>query len=149
MTDESDPFDGFEKQLHRLQQQFENITRMWDRERFGLSESEMTTMGIDLVDHGDEFVLTADVPGFESDDIDVRLSNNTLHVTAERDETTEEQEELYIKSERAHRSISRSVRLPEPVDEENVSAAYNNGVLTLTLPKRQPSDIGSHRIEVE
>ncbi|WP_254526091.1 Hsp20/alpha crystallin family protein [Natrinema caseinilyticum] len=149
MTDESDPFDGFERQLNRLQQQFENITRMWDRERFGLPESEMTEMGVDLVDHGDEFVLTADVPGFDSDEIDVRLSDHTLNITAEHEESTEEQEELYLKSERSHRSITRSVRIPEPVDEENVSATYNNGVLTLTLPKQKPSDVGGHRIEVE
>ncbi|WP_254533783.1 Hsp20/alpha crystallin family protein [Natrinema gelatinilyticum] len=149
MTNGSDPFDGFEKQLNRLQQQFENMTKMWDPRQFGFPESEMTEMGVDLVDQGDEFVLTADVPGFERDEIDVRLSDRTLNITAEHEESTEEQEELYLKSERAHKSITRSVRIPEPVDEENVSATYNNGVLTLTLPKQEPSDVGGHRIEVE
>ncbi len=149
MTEENESTDRFDSQLERLQQQFENISRMWDLERFGLSESEMTSIGIDLIDHGDEFELTANLPGFDSADIDARLSDTTLTITAEREEKTEAQEELYLKREREHRSVSRSIRLPEPVDEEAVTATYENGVLTLTLPKQQPSDVGGHTIEVE
>ncbi|SDD58370.1 HSP20 family protein [Natrinema hispanicum] len=149
MTEERDSTDRFDTQLERLQRQFENISRMWDLERFGLSESEMTSIGIDLIDHGDEFELTANVPGFDRDEIDARISENTLTITAEREAETEAKEELYLKRERAHRSVSRSIRLPEPVDEENVTATYENGVLRLTLPKQQPSDVGGHTIEVE
>ena len=149
MTDEHDPSDQFETQLERLQQQFGTISKMWDLERFGLSESGMTSIGIDLIDHGDEFELAANVPGFDSDEIDVRLSDDTLTITVERDEETETEEELYIKHERAHRSVSRAVRLPELVDKERVTATYNTGVLSLTLPKQQPSEAGGHKIEVE
>ena len=149
MTDGNNPFEGLEKQFERLQRQFEGVTRTWDFDRFDFPEMEAGSMGIDLVDHGDELVLTADVPGFERDEIDVRISDATLSITAEHEEETEEREELYLKSERAHKAISRSVRLPEPIDEDSVSATYNNGVLTLTLPKVEPTEVGGHKIEVE
>ncbi|WP_341850682.1 Hsp20/alpha crystallin family protein [Natronococcus wangiae] len=79
-------------------------------------------MGVDLVDHGDEFVLSADVLGFDTDEINVRISDITLSITAEHEEETEEQEELDLRSARAHKAISRSIRLPEPVEEESVTA---------------------------
>ncbi|SEH18129.1 HSP20 family protein [Natronorubrum sediminis] len=149
MTDGNTPFEGLEKQFERLQRQFEDVTRTWNFDRFGFPEMEAASMGIDLVDRGDEFVLTADVPGFERDEIDVRLSDSTLSITAEHEEEMEEREELYLKSERAHRAISRSVRLPESIDEDGISATYNNGVLTLTLPKVEPTEVGGNKIEVE
>ncbi|QFU83107.1 Hsp20/alpha crystallin family protein [Natronorubrum aibiense] len=151
MSTDSNPFRALEKQFERLQQQLEESLSMWDIDQFGQSQAAVTTMGIDLADHGEEFVLTADVPGFERDDIDVRLSKDTIHITATHEsETTDEREdEFYIKSERARQSLSRSIRLPEPVDEEAVEARYRNGVLTITLPKREPEAREGQQIDIE
>lgn len=150
MTTDGNPFRSLERQFERMQRQFEEALEMWDVDRFGPATTDTTTMGIDLADHGDEFVLTADVPGFEKDDIELRLSDDTMHVTAEREhEETEERDEFYIRSERERRSLSRSVRLPEPVDEDAVEATYQNGVLTVTLPKREPSDVEGQTIDIE
>ncbi|TYL36482.1 hypothetical protein CV102_21905 [Natronococcus pandeyae] len=107
-------------------------------------------MGIDLADHGAEFDLTADVPGFERDDIDLRLADTTVHITAEHGEAeTEEREEFSIKSERERRSLSRSVRLPESVDADAVEATYKNGVLTVMLPKIEPSEVDGQMIDIK
>ena len=123
---------------------------MWDPDEFGTTESGMGTIGVDLADRGDEFVLTAGVPGFERDDIDLRLSDNTVHVDAERErDETEERDEFYDGSERERRSMSRSVRLPEPVDGDAVEASHRNGVLTVTLPKEEPTAVDGRSIEVE
>lgn len=152
MTNGRNPFEGLERQLERLQRQFEDVARTWDLDQFGRpgSETRMPSVGVDLVDHGDEFELTADVPGFDSDDIDVRISDTTLNIVAEREEEdVEEREGLYLKSERSRKSISRSVRLPEPVDEDDATASYTNGVLTLTLPKREATDVRGRTIDVE
>lgn len=105
-------------------------------------------MSVDLADHGDEFVVTADVPGFETDDIDLRLRDDALVISAEREQSTEEDQENYIRSEREHRSLVESVRLPESVDEDGTSAEYHNGVLTVHLPKVEPSDEDGKRIEI-
>lgn len=123
---------------------------MWNGGQTGMPEMTVSTMGIDLADHGDQFVLTADVPGFEKDEIDLRLSDHTIHITAEREhETTDEREEYYLKSERARESMSRAVRIPEPVEEDAVAASYKNGVLTITLPKRDPADPNGQQIDIE
>lgn len=103
---------------------------------------------IDVVSTDDQYVVTADLPGYEKDDIDVRLSGDTLTVGAERETEREEESSEYVRRERSAERVSRTVRLPEPVDEESTSAAYNNGVLTVTLQKTAP-DQGGHSIEVE
>ncbi|MFA9425136.1 Hsp20/alpha crystallin family protein [Natronorubrum sp. A-ect3] len=151
MSTDSNPFRNLEKQFERMQRQIEEALEMWDFDQFDQSQAAVTTMGVDLADHGETFVLTADVPGFEKDDIDVRLSENTIHITATREsETTDDPEdEFYIKSERARQSLSRSIRLPDPVDEEAVEARYRNGVLTITLPKRDPETREGQQIDIE
>ncbi|ELY47168.1 Hsp20/alpha crystallin family protein [Natronorubrum bangense] len=151
MSTDSNPFRNLEKQFERMQRQIEEALEMWDFDQFDQSQAAVTTMGVDLADHGETFVLTADVPGFEKDDIDVRLSENTIHITATREaETTDDPEdEFYIKSERARQSLSRSIRLPDPVDEDAVEARYRNGVLTITLPKHDPETREGQQIDIE
>ena len=109
-------------------------------------------MGVDLVDHGDEFVVTVDVPGFDAEDIDLQLSDDTLHVAAKRERTereADEAEEVYIRNERARRTVRRSIRFPEPVEEDEVEATYRNGVLTVTLPKMEPTDLEGKSIDIQ
>ena len=151
MSTDSNPFRKLEKQFERMQRQIEEALEMWDLDQFSQSQAAVTTMGVDLADHGETLVLAADVPGFEKDDIDVRLSENTIHITAAREtETTDDlEDEFYIKSERARQSLSRSIRLPDPVDEDAVEARYRNGVLTITLPKRDPEARERQQIDIE
>ncbi|ELY44598.1 Hsp20/alpha crystallin family protein [Natronorubrum sulfidifaciens] len=150
MSTDNNPFRALEKQFERLQRQLEESLAMWDLDQFGQSQTAVTSMGIDLADHDEAFVLTADVPGFEKDEIGVRLSGTTIHITATREaETTDEDEEFYIKSERSRQSLRRSVRLPDPVDEDAVEARYRNGVLTITLPKCDPGEREGQQIDID
>ncbi|MFW5957365.1 MAG: Hsp20/alpha crystallin family protein [Natronomonas sp.] len=120
------PFDDIERMLTRMSQQFEGFE----------PESFTESIPIDIEDTGDSFVLTADLPGYQSDDIDVELAGESVSISATRDEETEEEGERYVRRERRHRSVSRSVRLPGAVDEAETEADFNNGVLTITFPKR-------------
>ena len=131
----------------RMSRQFEDMTRSWEGTGSSMT-SGWGSMGIDLADRGDEFVVTADVPGFEKDEIDLQLVENTLRIHAEHTQETEQREETYLRSERQHQRLSDSVRLPEAVDEEAVTATCKNGVLTVHLPKAEPSQ-PSRNIEVE
>ena len=151
MSMDNNPFRSLERQFEQLQRQFEDTLKMWGGEQFGIPKADITLsrMGVDLADRGDEFVLTADVPGFESEEIDLRLSEQTVHITAERDrEEREESDELYLRSERDRQTLRRSVRLPEPVDAETAEATYRNGVLTVVLPKAEPTDVNGTKIDV-
>ncbi|ELZ03633.1 MULTISPECIES: Hsp20/alpha crystallin family protein [Natrialba] len=160
MADRPSPFDGIDELLDRLNRQLETAARSWesgmeDRSRFDLSMGSSAT-SLDMTDEGDAFVVTVDVPGYETDDLDIRLSGKTLSIQGERKRATEDEEsdegdeggDVYIRREREVQSFSRQVSVPEPVDAENADATVNNGILTVELPKRDP-DSESHQIDIQ
>lgn len=112
---------------------------------FGQIDSALPgSISIDVEDTDEAYVVTADLPGFEREDIEVQVENNTLTLRATREEETEEEGSNYLHRERSTSSLSRSVTLPDPVDEADASASYNNGVLTVTLPKRDRGTGGTN-----
>lgn len=126
----TNPFEEIERLMNRMSSQFEGL----EEDVFG------ARLPVDIEDTGDSFVVTADFPGYSAEDIDVSLSGETLRITAEHSKSEEETGD-YIRRERRKRSSSRSIRLPEPVNEDETNAAYNQGVLTITLQK-QDTDNG-------
>jgi HSP20 family protein len=138
------PFDELDELFDRMQENMEKAARMWEPEQLGTELSGSASMSIDLEDRGDELVLTGDLPGFETEDIDVRVKERTLHVSADREESAEETDGEYVRRERRHKSVSRSVPLPSAVDTDDITASYNNGVLTVRMPKTEPSSDGTH-----
>jgi len=138
------PFEDIERMLERMTEQFE------DFEEFrGFEAGFGSRLKVDLEDLPDEYVVTADLPGYGKDDIDVQLADQTLRISAEHETTAEDEEAgRYVRRERTRESMSRSLSLPEPVDEESVSARFKNGVLTVTLGKRY-TESDSHHIDIE
>ncbi|THE63950.1 Hsp20/alpha crystallin family protein [Salinadaptatus halalkaliphilus] len=159
MTTDNNPFRNLQRQFEHMQRQFEEALELWNVDGVETSTGDAETtvamgtkpgMGIDLADRGDEFVLTADVPGFEKDDIELHLSDDTLHIAAEHEETDErEDDEFYIRSERQRRSLRRSVTLPDQVEEDAIEATYRNGVVTVTMPKRESTEPDGRTIDLE
>lgn len=94
-------------------------------------------LALDVAETEDNFVVTASAPGVSPDDIDITLTDNTLTIKGEmrKDETVEE--EKYHLRERRYGSFSRSLTLPTPVDAESIEANFENGVLTIHLPKTE------------
>jgi len=136
------PFDDLEELFDRLSNQFEDTMA---------GESGLAvpgTVGVDVADTGEEYVVTADLPGYETEDVDLRLVDGALHLEASRSGTETYEDGDYIRRERTQRTVDRRIRIPEPVDEEGVEAAYNNGVLTVTLPKLAGSEGGGHEIDI-
>lgn len=97
---------------------------------------------VDVEDRGQDFLVTADLPGLRKQKIDVRVRKDKLEIEANFGEAGQETDR---RTERARGTASRVIRLPVRVDEKRVSAAYDNGVLWVTLPKRRPPK----RVEVE
>lgn len=135
------PFEEIEEFFDRMSRQFEE----------GPWSMGTQAIPVDIVDDGDAFVVTADLPGYEREDIDLALANGSLRIRAEREEETATEDETeggrYIRRERRRQSASRSVSIPGDVDADEVKATYNNGVLTVTLPKATTD--GSQRIDIE
>lgn len=135
------PFDDLEEMLNRVSKQIETGVG-------GNGLSFPGSVAVDVADHRDEYVVTADLPGFETEDIELTLVEGTLRLEAEQETDRTDEHDRYLRRERSHKSVSRRLHLPEPVDEESITANYNNGVLTVTLPKLQESD-DSKRIDID
>ncbi|MBP1988031.1 Hsp20/alpha crystallin family protein [Halolamina salifodinae] len=132
MSGRRDPFKEIEELFEQLNEGFADVGRDLGEEFGGGS------IHVDVAEGDDEIVVTADVPGFDPEDIDVSVSDRQLQIAAEHTEETEEQSEeevKYYRRERSRRSVSRTVSLPTDVKEEEADASYENGVLTVTLPK--------------
>ncbi len=97
-------------------------------------------------EHGIE--LKMEVPGIEEKDIDIRLENNVLTVSGQRQLSKEEKEENFHRIERHYGSFSRSFTLPNTVDTEKVSATYDKGVLKIGLFKRAEAKPKQIKIQV-
>lgn len=93
------------------------------------------TLPLDMYQTEDSVVVKSAVPGVKPDDIDITISGNTLSISGETKEEEEVTEENYIRRERRHGSFSRSVVLPEGVDPDKAEATFDDGILTLTIPK--------------
>lgn len=123
----SGPFRDIESMLERVTDELETA-------KPGMARQPL----LDVEDTDDAFVVTVDLPGFEKTDVDIELREDTLTISAEHDEETKQElDSRYVRRERRHSSVSRTVTLPEPLDEETASATYEHGVLTIELPKTQ------------
>jgi HSP20 family protein len=106
------------------------------------------TPAVDIVEGENDLVLRADVPGIDLKDIDIRLENGTLTIKGERKFENSQNGKGYHRVERSYGVFARSFALPETVDTEKVSADYREGVLTITIPKKELAKPRSIKIEV-
>lgn len=144
MTKPTNPFNELRRFFEQMQENFEEVARSWDEEAFEMAPTVSPSVDIDLQDKDEEFVLTAELPGFDRDDIDVQVTDRTLHLNAEHEEESEEETEgEYVRRERRRASVARSISLPETVKREDIDATYNNGVLTVRMPKSEPVTQGT------
>lgn len=104
----------------------------------------------DVKDTGDAFVLEADLPGVKKEDIHIDVDGDRLSISAQRSSGREEKDQdgNYIRCERSYGSFSRSFDI-SGVRSEDITAAYENGVLTLTMPKQTPVVPAARRLEIQ
>lgn len=101
---------------------------------------------LDVWETDDALVYAFDLPGIDEAKLSIEVENSSLTVTAERERATEISEERFHRFERRHGTFSRTVGLPEGVDEEAIVADYANGVLEVRVPK--PAEAKPRRIQV-
>ena len=102
-------------------------------------ESNLTSWApaVDIYETEHELVVKADLPEVDAKELDVRVENNLLTIRGERKFEKKVNEDNYLRVERAYGSFSRSFSLANTVNAEAIKADYQNGVLTLTIPKRE------------
>jgi HSP20 family protein len=130
-----EPFRG----LSTLQEQFNRLFNESFRNQ--PEESALTTWApaVDIYETPNELVVKADLPDVNEKDIDVRVENNLLTIRGERKFEKSVSEENFLRVERTYGAFSRSFSLPNTLNAEAIGAEYRNGVLTVTLPKREES----------
>jgi HSP20 family protein len=119
--------------------------------RTGGAEQALTAStfapAVDIYEDEHNIVLTAEVPGVEEKDLDISLENGVLTISGERKMENEEKQDNFHRIERSYGRFTRSFTLPPTVDENNVKAEFNNGVLKITLAKREEAKPKQIKIE--
>jgi HSP20 family protein len=105
------------------------------------------TPPVDILETENELLLRMDVPEINLKDVEIRLENDTLTVKGER-KFEQPQGKGYHRIERSYGTFARSFTLPNTVDNEKVRADYRNGVLTITLPKKEVAKPRTIRVEI-
>ena len=105
---------------------------------------------VDLADNGKEYVVKAEVPGLNRDDLTIEVTENSVEISGEtKAEEKEDKSEGYIRRERRYSSFDRSLPLPENVLTDQVDAELKDGVLTVKLPKAAPPEKKTKKVKVK
>ena len=117
----------------------EQINRLFTDSFERTGESNLTTWApsVDIYENEQELVVKADLPEVDPKDLDIRVENNILTIRGERKFEKKVNESNYLRVERAYGAFSRSFSLANSVNSEAIKADYQNGVLTLSIPKRE------------
>jgi HSP20 family protein len=120
---------GLESQVNRI------FNELFDRSQ----ESNLTSWApaVDIVESQNELVVKADLPDIKPEELDIRVENNILTIRGERKFEKKVDEKNYLRVERSYGSFARSFSLANTVNSEAIKADYKDGVLTLTIPKRE------------
>lgn len=126
-----DVFDNFEKKF------------------LGNTNANLPAFRTDIRDLGDKFVLEAELPGFRKEDISLDVKDGILTITATHNDAQEKKDDkTYVRRERRYGSFSRAFDI-SGIEESAISAQYDSGILTLTLPKQQPAQPVRRQIAIE
>ncbi|MEO0105473.1 MAG: Hsp20/alpha crystallin family protein, partial [candidate division WOR-3 bacterium] len=104
---------------------------------------------VDMYEKGNDIIVEAEIPGMEKENLSVTVSENTVTIKGEIKKEKEVKEKDYYLCERSYGSFSRTIDLPTEVDSGKAKANYKNGVLTITLPKKQPEKKLETEIKIE
>ena len=110
--------------------------------------SVVSAFRTDVVDTGDAYKLDAELPGFKKEDIKIDVENDVLTISVERKLDEEEKKQNFVKRERFYGSFCRSFDV-SGIEVDGIQAAYNDGVLTLTMPKKVETAPASRRLEIQ
>jgi HSP20 family protein len=133
---------GFDSLFDDFRREFDDMFNVWwplapTRLRVGVPSIRYPS--IDIVDKGDEYVLTADLPGMTKDQLNVQLTEKGIKISAQSQEDREETGENYVMKERSTTAFRRQLAFPEGVKPNKAEAEMKNGILTIKLPKKEPT----------
>jgi HSP20 family protein len=151
------PFESLRREVDRLFDDFSG--GMWrsplgrsffDVEPFRRAEATFGAgPAVDVMQTDKGYEITAELPGMEEKDINVKLANGVLTIRGEKQDEKEEKNKDYYVRERSFGSFERSFQLPEDIDPDKINASFKKGVLTVTVPKSAQAQKAEKKIEVK
>lgn len=148
------PFETLRREVDRLFNDFHPFGWRLPSRRPSL-DFDLSTRGwavnpaFDLVDKDKEYEITAEIPGIDEKDVEIKLSNHLLTIKGEKSESKEEKEKDYYLSERRYGSFQRAFQVPDDVEADKIDATFAKGVLTVRLPKTAEAQKAAKRISVK
>jgi HSP20 family protein len=104
---------------------------------------------VDVAERDNGYEITAELPGMDASNVDVKFADGVLTIKGEKKEEKEEKKKDYYMSERRYGSFQRSFRLPDGVDADKIAASFKNGVLNVTLPKTVEAQKSEKKITIK
>lgn len=136
------PFAGLRREIDRLFDEFDGGRRqpfgrsLFDLAPFWRSEAAWPQAPVvDVAETDKAYEITAELPGLDEKNIEVKVADDVLTIRGEKQEEKEEKKKDYYLSERSFGSFQRTFQIPSGVDPDKIEASFNKGVLTVTLPK--------------
>lgn len=150
------PLESLRREVDRL---FENFHRDLWRSPFSRSVFEIEPLwqrgfkaaapAVDIVEKDNAYEVTAELPGMDEKNIEVKLDNGGLTIKGEKQEEKEEKQKGYHLQERSFGSFERYFAIPEGVDADKIEASFKKGVLTVTLPKKPEAQKPAKKIDIK
>jgi len=137
--------ESMRREMDRFFDELTPFSRM--RENNGGSMMDVWTPSTDMSENENEYVIKMDIPGMTKDDIDVNFEDNRIVIRGERTEEEKEEKKNYIQKERYDGSFYRSFTIPKTVDEDQIKAKFEEGVLKINLPKAEVSKPKEVKVE--
>lgn len=113
-----------------------------------LTGSDMIRPHVDIGANNKEYTITVEVPGVSEKDMTLELSGRCLIIKGEKRQEQENTETDYYRIERSYGSFYRTLTLPDDAEEENIEAKFKDGILTISVPRRDQISTDSKRIEI-
>jgi HSP20 family protein len=151
------PFDMLRREIDRVFEEVRSGTFRWPFRRPGMdlevawprAEGWQIAPAMDLVEKDGAFEITAELPGLEEQNVEVKVANNTLTIRGEKREEKEQKDKQVYLSERRYGAFQRSFRIPVGVDLDRIEANFARGVLTVTLPKSTEAGHSEKKIDIK
>jgi len=151
------PFESLQREINRIFDDFDRgfwaspfRRSMFDLEPTWPRQLAWTTApAVDVAEKDNAYEVTAELPGMDEKNVEVKLVNGSLTIKGEKKEEKEEKNKDYHVSERSFGSFERSFALPEGVDTDKIEANFNKGVLTIRLPKKPETVKPEKKIEIK
>ena len=127
------------KLSERMPSVFDDFFKPWNEwfDNSGLLGRTLNVPAVNITEQKNEYHVSLAAPGMKKEDFNIDVDGNMLTISSEKEESTEEKEKKFTRKEYSYSSFSRSFTLPEEINKEKIEARYEDGVLKITLPRKE------------